>query len=408
MRYESKAKYISTLTAAFFLTSLASITYAPAADQSKRSHTDVCQAYIKGNNLVYAPDETMDRLQSNDYVTVVKKHDCGLQVLYHDPNCGNRLVKRDVLPGSRMVIAYWNEHGIMMHQEIIAGTLAPPMDNSQPAKQQEIPTAKSGTNSQSPLQQEIPMVKPVVSSQPAVQQQIDTARTDSASKPGEKGPERPHASLAAITDATDNSDNYCTALQGPSGLRHWELSHMPLKVYIAPGTAVPGYEDSFLRAVKQAFDDWTQASNDRITFKYQSTPASADIVVNWTANPSDLLPAGQAAKTQILLQEAGQARVRNSQGIVEHSDIFVLTKSNGPAFEKSYNSVHSVALHEIGHSLGLIGHSPDPGDIMYATVGTQAYPSHRDIATLNVLYKNYTQATAQASPVTGVSLSESQ
>jgi len=44
-----------------------------------------------------------------------------------------------------------------------------------------------------------------------------------------------------------------------------------------------------------------------------------------------------------------------------------------------------VAAHELGHSLGLFQHSPDPGDLMYATpvVGV---PSTRDRNTANYLY----------------------
>ncbi|MGH7520010.1 MAG: matrixin family metalloprotease [Gemmatimonadales bacterium] len=47
--------------------------------------------------------------------------------------------------------------------------------------------------------------------------------------------------------------------------------------------------------------------------------------------------------------------------------------------------VHRVAAHELGHTLGILTHSPAPTDLMFDTPGTQI-PTHRDRNTVQVLY----------------------
>jgi predicted Zn-dependent protease len=55
----------------------------------------------------------------------------------------------------------------------------------------------------------------------------------------------------------------------------------------------------------------------------------------------------------------------------------------------SSSRIKAVALHEIGHSLGLLGHSPVPEDIMYCAEGLAEAPQNlteRDKKTMKLLY----------------------
>lgn len=57
--------------------------------------------------------------------------------------------------------------------------------------------------------------------------------------------------------------------------------------------------------------------------------------------------------------------------------------------------VRRVATHELGHTLGILTHSPAPTDLMFDTPGTEI-PTHRDRNTVQVLY--HTTSTIEPPP----------
>lgn len=77
------------------------------------------------------------------------------------------------------------------------------------------------------------------------------------------------------------------------------------------------------------------------------------------------------------------------------SDDKYLTKSFVKILSKKPNSnvkvtpseVYNVAMHELGHAIGIIGHSPKNTDIMYASSNVKNFSS-RDIATIKIIYSN--------------------
>jgi len=55
---------------------------------------------------------------------------------------------------------------------------------------------------------------------------------------------------------------------------------------------------------------------------------------------------------------------------------------------QSSDIIYAVAIHELGHSQGLLGHSPDAGDIMYAENQHITTPSKRALNTVRRLYSS--------------------
>ncbi len=79
-----------------------------------------------------------------------------------------------------------------------------------------------------------------------------------------------------------------------------------------------------------------------------------------------------------------------TDGNMSHCTIVLLTAHAADNLPPSVNEIKGVCLHEIGHALGLNGHSPNSNDIMYCSeTGSESRRPQltvRDLATLKKLY----------------------
>ena len=183
-------------------------------------------------------------------------------------------------------------------------------------------------------------------------------------------------SLAVVHEnAKANYFAYTTA----GGTTKWNPTHSPIKVYIGNGNKVPGYKTEYQGVMTDAFNNWALASQDKVKFDFVSKPEGADIECVWTNDYSKVSSPA----------EGGEAQIQSGKNGIEHVKIVILTADPTPDSPLSPNQVKAVCLHEIGHGLGLIGHSPDPSDIMFCTmpsVDSKISISPRDVDTIRKLY----------------------
>jgi predicted Zn-dependent protease len=181
---------------------------------------------------------------------------------------------------------------------------------------------------------------------------------------------------ATANDAASRqkAGDYLAAMHG-SDFAHWkDPAH--IRVYVQDGKDVDGYRPEFEEALRQAFDDWNESTGGKIGFEFVNDPAQGQITVTWT---SDLhAPALQA--------EAGLATTTYDEDGLSKASVQLLTLDpfkDGPIGK---NHLYNVCLHEIGHALGLGGHSPHDEDIMSPMLYTQQGLSARDVNTILALY----------------------
>jgi tetratricopeptide (TPR) repeat protein len=174
-------------------------------------------------------------------------------------------------------------------------------------------------------------------------------------------------------------DDYFYFVTQKNKLR-WGPGRMPVKIYIADGDQVPGFKQNYGQLLRQAIDDWANASDGKIAFTFMPTEQDADMIVKWSNDISKVISPA----------EGGDARYRGDGAGMKHVDITLLTIDPSPTDRLSDAVVSWVCHHEIGHGLGLIGHSPDPKDIMYFCASISAALPQLTPRDKNTLVKLYT------------------
>lgn len=155
-----------------------------------------------------------------------------------------------------------------------------------------------------------------------------------------------------------------------------ELSHrskwtqMPIRVWIQPS--------SYTASAKKAFDEWQTKSGGIVRFAYVDNQNAAKIKVSFV----DKLDTSDADKNIgfTTLKYVGNKNIS--------ADVKILRKTQAN-LPKSNMEIYPVILHEIGHALGLSGHSKNNNDIMYPNDFTNdVHLSNRDINTLRAIYSS--------------------
>lgn len=177
--------------------------------------------------------------------------------------------------------------------------------------------------------------------------------------------------ITSIDELDKYKDNYFDYVLTDGGdIQKW--ASFPLTVYIEP--------NPHKNASKKAFEQWQDKCKDFISFNFVDSPETAKITVNYKNKLEST-----STKDSFI---AGYSKPYYAGIHFIKSEIFILTIDPESKKEFDDNFVFATTLHELGHSLGFIGHSPNPDDVMSSSAASLKMElTKRDVNTMNIFYK---------------------
>ena len=158
--------------------------------------------------------------------------------------------------------------------------------------------------------------------------------------------------------------------QRDSVLDRWPTRvEQPIRVWVAPADTVTGYDTTFHARLLEAFAEW-EATGLPLRFAFVTDSALAEVRVHWVDTLSQ--------------HASGRPTWRaNGRRWMTSADVWLAMRASDGAPQDG-RGVKAIALHEIGHLLGL-SHSGGKEDIMAAWVTADTL-SDGDRATARLLY----------------------
>lgn len=172
----------------------------------------------------------------------------------------------------------------------------------------------------------------------------------------------------------------------------WKEETFPIKVYMESGTGVKGFRPTFKRIVVESLDEWCKASGKKLSYQLVDDKERSQLVVAWT---DQVIQSSDSASGKERM-DAGLTTPNVVDGNIQSAHVLIQTYKTQKGQNRGDNELKATCLHELGHALGLGGHSKYVKDIMYykSTPRQLLSLSDRDRATIAQLYTSYPEVVA--------------
>ncbi len=180
------------------------------------------------------------------------------------------------------------------------------------------------------------------------------------------------SSSSQLPDTGIFTPNYISSL---NGLFHWD--HLPLRIHFSlPGNWNTLYASNPDLQV-DAGNEWNQPGLQALV---STVGSGADVEVTFVSQSS---LGGNTQGITRYTYDASTSQMATASIKVALDD--------GSGHNLAANDIQSVIAHEIGHALGIGGHSPNSSDLLYPSLvfGAIRYPSQLDFNTIMTAYSGY-------------------
>lgn len=274
---------------------------------------------------------------------------------------------------------------------VLASVLASTLMSSEPVIAQEQPTP-SGDESAAPERAE--------SAVPDRNQPMPIDATNQLTAIPLTGAGSPQFVRMAPAGSKPSTEDYLPEVFKATKDRVFRFKTMPIPVFITP------FQDAgFTDACIKGFEQWENRSNGLIRFVQVDNPGKARVqvvwkrlgvdpkdpdtalgahtITKWKKNPATLatLPVG-GIPVPLMIPNFGSKYSVPPQVIEVNLDLIYRRENDVRLL-----LLQNVVTHELGHALGILGHSPIKGDMMYKETDECSRLSQRDVNTLTRLYR---------------------
>ena len=193
-------------------------------------------------------------------------------------------------------------------------------------------------------------------------------------------PQKPHPLPSSLARSQNNinSGDYFTEIK-PTKYGYLIWWQFPVKVYLETPTGNNNQQSQeWVNTVSQTVQEW----NNYLPLTIVENPEIADITIVRKSPPLKFtngsnIPRARSAETRY--------KIFNKDNILYHEFTILLSPSQTGKY------LLAAARHELGHALGIWGHSTDKGDALYfSQVSNPPLISPRDVNTLKKIYQQPT------------------